>query len=508
MTESLIIFDLAGFSPGQQPRDGEGPVLASVSESFGELLGYTDREVLGTPLLDYLYADSDRQCLFEILQQHSVGQRAPEVRDIRLKSRSGEKIRSRFSVVSMGGSETGSRTLCVARLNGCGEQVELALVESEQRFRQMADMTGEWLWEQDPDGHYTYSSTAVGAILGYSPAEVEGHHYTEFFYSDPASPPRERGVITREKRGSFFNIRNRYRHRDGYIVTTESTGVPIQSNDGALIKWRGVDRDVTARLRVQEEIRQAQVKLAVAHHEMKIARKIQESLLPSVPLVAPGVHVQGFCLSADQVGGDYFDYFCRDAETVDVVIADVSGHAVGPALFMVETRSALRSQSQLATDPGETLFMMNRFLYEDLSQSDHFITMFYLQYCNRTRELRYANAGHNPPLLKKAGESSCRRLDAEGLILGIKDVVCFEQKAETLESGDTIVLYTDGLTEAQNPAGSFFGVDRLCRLVTQYAASEPREIIRTCIDEVRSFRGNNTIEDDLTIVVLRITDPL
>ncbi|MGH8559276.1 MAG: PP2C family protein-serine/threonine phosphatase, partial [Methylococcales bacterium] len=272
------------------------------------------------------------------------------------------------------------------------------------------------------------------------------------------------------------------------------------------IKWRGVDRDVTERRRAEEEIRKAHVKLAVAHHEMKIARRIQESLLPSGPLIVPGVRVEGHCLPADQVGGDYFDYFCRGKDTVDVVIADVSGHAVGPALFMVETRSALRTQTQLIAEPGETLFLMNGFLYHDLSQSDHFITMFYLQYHCATRKLSYANAGHNPPLLMRRGAKSCQALDAEGLVLGVKDVVCFDQKEETLEPGDLVFLYTDGLTEAQGPDGEFFGAGRLCRIISENSHLNAEQLMQLCIAELKSFRKTNTFTDDLTMVVLNVTD--
>ncbi len=483
--------------------------IESANLSFCVTLGYDVVEVIGKPVETFLGSEIDSDRFYSIIMDDVLTRQSSGELVINLKSKSGQRIEFSLCVSPLFDDQKKvHNVICIGRNIDHTDSVERALMESEQRFRQMADMTGEWLWEQDPNGNYIYSSTAVTTILGYSPTEVAGKHYTELFSEETRQQFVKKSEDPAIRRGSFFNIRNMYRHKDGFVVSTESTGVPIHDHAGTLLKWRGVDRDVTARIRGEEEMRRAQVKLAIAHHEMKIARKIQETLLPSSPLIAPGIHVQGFCLSADQVGGDYFDYFCRDGNKVDVVIADVSGHAVGPALFMVETRSALRSQSQMATDPSETLFMMNRFLYEDLSQSDHFITMFYLQYCPVIGELSYANAGHSPPLLKKAGESTCKQLDADGLILGVKDIVSFEQKQEQLEIGDIVVLYTDGLTEAQDPDGEFFGIERLCRIVTKNADATPQQLIDICIKELKAFRRADLFEDDLTMVVLQVTDGL
>jgi len=128
---------------------------------------------------------------------------------------------------------------------------------------------------------------------------------------------------------------------------------------------------------------------------------------------------------------------------------------------MVETRSAIRSQVSRLGTPSETLGVLNNFLFEDLDNSDYFITLFYLQYDITTRQLSFANAGHPPPLLLSPFQSQCRLLDAEGMILGCEKNVIFEEKTTTLNEGDLILLYTDGLTEAENPDGEFFGVERV-----------------------------------------------
>jgi phosphoserine phosphatase RsbU/P len=503
MADFFLIFQIV--IENVQRRAQTPPVIVGVNPAFKKLLGYTTDEITGKPVKSILFSTEDTRKFHRAIIEKALSERVIGGMDVNLKTREGDKFPVHLSISPIyHGESVNQDIICIARDAGRTESVERALMESEERFRQMADMAGEWLWEQDPSGRYIYSSAAVTDILGYPPEEVIGKNYSDFFTD--ASRRLFTLEIDKKKIGRFFNLLNQYRHRDGHVISTESTGAPIYDEHGVLIKWRGVDRDITEKRRVEEEIRKAHVKLAVAHHEMKIARRIQESLLPSGPLIVPGVRVEGYCLPADQVGGDYFDYFCRDNDTVDVVIADVSGHAVGPALFMVETRSALRTQAQMIAEPGETLFLMNGFLYHDLSQSDHFITMFYLQYNCASRKLSYANAGHNPPLLMRRGANRCQTMDAEGLVLGVKDVVCFDQKEEWLEPGDLVFLYTDGLTEAQAPDGEFFGTKRLCQIISDNSHLPADRLMKVCVAELKSFRKTHTFTDDLTMVVLNVTD--
>ncbi len=502
MADFFLIFEIAveNVQRGAQTI----PTITGVNPACIKQLGFTYDEITGRPVETIFFNAEDTRKFHQAVVEKALSERSIGGLELNLRTRNGDKFPVHLSISPIFHSNARHDIICIARDAGRTESVDRALMESEERFRQMADMAGEWLWEQDPSGRYIYSSAAVSNILGYSPEEVIGKNYSELFTE--ASRRNFSLELEKKRIGRFFNLLNQYRHRDGHVISTLSTGVPILDKDGVLIKWRGVDHDITERRRVEEEIRRAHVKLAIAHHEMKIARRIQESLLPSGPLIIPGVRVEGYCLPADQVGGDYFDYFCRSNDTVDVVIADVSGHAVGPALFMVETRSALRTQAQMITEPGETLFLMNGFLYHDLSQADHFITMFYLQYNCSTHKLSYANAGHNPPLLMRRGANSCQTMDAEGLVLGVKDVVCFDQKEETLAPGDLVFLYTDGLTEAQAPDGEFFGTSRLCRILSRNSHLPTDQLMEVCVSELKSFRNTETFADDLTMVVLNVTD--
>jgi PAS domain S-box-containing protein len=507
-------------------------------------------------------------------------------------------------------------------------EVESALAESEERFRQMAEMTGEWLWEQDYQGYYIYSSIAVKQILGFKQDEVIGKHYTELL--TPQDKVSQQHYAA--SRQPFYALTNHYRHKDGHLVLTESTGLPILSADGKLLKWRGADRDITARQHFQEaliesekrirliiessisaivlmdsyglitdwnqqaekmfgwsrneaigkrldeliipvrfrqshrqglqrflhggsspilnrqieqtalrrdgsefpvelsisplkldnayifsgfvhditlrkkaeqEIRQAQVNLAITQNEIKIAQQIQASLLPSAPIHTEHVQVTGYCLPADQVGGDYFDYFFRSDNCLDMIIADVSGHSIGPSLFMVETRSAIRAQARSAATPAEMLMLLNRFLYQDLTNAGFFLSLFYLQYDSEMQQIRYANAGHPPPLVTNALKSDCAHLDADGLLLGVQEQVVFEEKSIHLSVGDLILFYTDGLTEAENAHGEFFGLERVRDIVRQSADQAPQAIIDALMQQLKQFRQNEKLVDDVTLMVFK-----
>jgi sigma-B regulation protein RsbU (phosphoserine phosphatase) len=394
------------------------------------------------------------------------------------------------------------------------KKIQFALTESEERFRQMAEMTGEWLWEQNEKGVYIYCSAAVSQILGYQPAEIIGKHYTALLTPKDQSTHQQFA----HQDLPFYGLINHYQHKDGHHVLTESTGLPIKNAGGTLIKWRGVDRDITAKKIAEQQIRQAQISLAIAHNEITIAQKIQTSLLPSAPIATPEFEVTGVCLPAEKIGGDYFDYFFCDDGHLAMVIADVSGHSIGPALFMVEARSAIRTQALQSVSTGQLLALLNQFLFDDLNKTDYFISLFYLHYNATTRQLSFANAGHPTPLLlsstryddsfcaaiNQQNNLYCYCLDAEGMVFGVRKTVFFEEHQLPLKSGDKLLIYTDGLLEAENSDGDFFGIQRLSQLLLDNAHQAPSELITTLLSALSIFCQRTTFNDDITLMVFTV----
>ncbi|MBE0599094.1 MAG: SpoIIE family protein phosphatase [Desulfuromonadales bacterium] len=239
--------------------------------------------------------------------------------------------------------------------------------------------------------------------------------------------------------------------------------------------------------------------------EMQIAKTIQLGLLPTRIPDIPGLRLAGRCVPARQVGGDYYDFLSRRENNIDLLIADVSGHNIGAALIMAETRTFILARARELASPGLIMQAINEFFYDDLTSTELFITMFYLRYDADLRHLTYANAGHNLPLIWRGRSACCERLDAEGLILGVKRAVAFEERSTTLEPGDQLLLYTDGITEAEDADGNFFGDERLCELLGAYHELPPEAIIDQILDQVRLFTGSQGFRDDVTLVVMKVS---
>ena len=290
------------------------------------------------------------------------------------------------------------------------------------------------------------------------------------------------------------------------------TRVPLQSVRGELGNLAGAFNTMAAtlekrdrELRIAEECRRsAEVELAVGRAQLDIARQIQRAMLPEDPLHAAGVVLAGRCIPAADVGGDYFGYFPRGRAGIDAFLGDVSGHGVGAALLMAEARTTFMAERLAAEGAGAILRKLNRLLYDDLDHAGQFISACCATFDSATRELRYANAGHPPAILVRAGETQWRSLDADGALLGMQSDVEFGELRVALRAGDVVTFYTDGVTEARNPDGDLFGTARLGDLLAAHRDREPESLVAHIIGEVQRFAGSERFEDDVTIVTMKV----
>jgi sigma-B regulation protein RsbU (phosphoserine phosphatase) len=238
--------------------------------------------------------------------------------------------------------------------------------------------------------------------------------------------------------------------------------------------------------------------------EMQIAKDIQKGLLPTNLPTLGNIAIAGLCVPAHQVGGDYYDFIERNSTSYDLIIADVSGHNIGSALIMAETRTFIHARMHNIKQPAKMLQALNSYFLKDLDRSELFVTMFYLQYNPVNHRLIYGNAGHNTPLLWKKRKRKIMNLDAEGLIFGIKNNITFEQNATDLETGDILLLYTDGIIEAENKDNVFFGIERLGKLLEECEDLDPQELIDRIMIQGRIFTGMRHFNDDVTLVVMKV----
>ena len=265
----------------------------------------------------------------------------------------------------------------------------------------------------------------------------------------------------------------------------------------------GRERRESARLAVQQT--QAQQVIASQFHEQEHeiaeARAIQEGFLPKeIPQLA-GYEIAATWQSARVVGGDYFDVLPFDGEMCGLCIADVAGKGLPAAMLMSNLQAAVRGLASPSLAPEDLCLRLNALLCRNMA-SDRFVTLFYAQLDGRSRRLRYVSAGHNPPFVVRR-DGSHERLREGGGVLGVFANQSFTSDITELQSGDRIVLYTDGVTEARNSDDEEFGEDRLLRVLQRNAASAAVEIQKEILQSVTAF-SRAAWQDDATLLVVAV----
>jgi sigma-B regulation protein RsbU (phosphoserine phosphatase) len=239
--------------------------------------------------------------------------------------------------------------------------------------------------------------------------------------------------------------------------------------------------------------------------ELQMAREVQSSLLPRETPQVSGWEFATRWKPAREVAGDYYDFIPGQGGELGLVIGDVSDKGMHSALFMAVTRSIVRASVSHASAPVEGIANANRLVYGD-SAGGMFVTLFYVLLRPETDEVTYVNAGHNPPLLYRqssAEQEPLAELMPTGSALGILEDFPFEQRTVCLESGDCMVLYTDGVTDAIRGDGERFGMERLRQVVLQNLPSSATEIVTAVEAAVGEFADSAAQFDDMAIVVAK-----
>jgi serine phosphatase RsbU (regulator of sigma subunit)/putative methionine-R-sulfoxide reductase with GAF domain len=238
------------------------------------------------------------------------------------------------------------------------------------------------------------------------------------------------------------------------------------------------------------------------HRSIELAREIQESFLPECCPEPEGWDLAAEWRAARGVGGDFYDFIPLPDDRLGLVIADVSDKGVGAALYMALSRAVLRAAALTTADPAETLRRANRVLMDD-ARSGMFVTVFYAVVCLATGEIRYARAGHNPGLLYRARTGEAIDLRPAGVVLGILDDPQLEESVETMEPGDLLLLYTDGVIEAVNEKQQEYGRERLVQALKGCGSAPAEEVLERIDASLHAFVEEQPQADDITLIVTR-----
>jgi sigma-B regulation protein RsbU (phosphoserine phosphatase) len=238
--------------------------------------------------------------------------------------------------------------------------------------------------------------------------------------------------------------------------------------------------------------------------ELEIAREVQEHLFPQrLPSVA-GLDYCGRCRPAQQVGGDYYDFLELPEGRLGIAIGDVSGKGIGAALMMASLEASLRGQASGGHDLAELMKRVNGLLYE-ASPTNSYASLFYAEYDPGNRSFSYVNAGHNSPLIVRKSAADCQvfRLETGGPVIGLVQQY-YQQDSLSLEAGDLVVLFTDGVSEAMNARNEEWGEDRLIEVAKTWHRLPALEVMTRILSAVEAFAAGAPQYDDMTLVVLRI----
>jgi serine phosphatase RsbU (regulator of sigma subunit) len=272
----------------------------------------------------------------------------------------------------------------------------------------------------------------------------------------------------------------------------------IDGNSFSLVSFDEVTHALETQRRVLAEKQEEERRVA---QELEIAKQVQARLFPQTLPPLRTLEYAGICLQARKVGGDYYDFLDLGGGRLGLVIGDISGKGIAAALLMANLQANLRSQCAIALDQPQRLLRSVNQLFRENTPEGSFATLFFAEYDDRAGRLRYANCGHLSALLLR-NDDTMERLDSTATVLGVfKEWDCAIEECRVLP-GDTLALYTDGITEAFNHAGDEFGEGRLSEALRKHREMCSQELLGAIVEEVRRFSPQEQ-SDDLTLIVAK-----
>ncbi len=372
------------------------------------------------------------------------------------------------------------------------QELSLRFFADKLEFRVIVDHKFEdgrrWIEVAPPDG-----TAQIGISLpvpGTDPEKIIGGETSIYFLTEDIHEKyktwSDRGVHFQypPEVPSWGGLHTRFEDPDG--------------NSFGLVGFDEVTRGVEEHRRALARKYEAERRAA---QEMEIAKQVQARLFPQIHPEPKTLEYAGLCLQTREVGGDYFDFLDLGQHHLGLVIGDVSGKGIAAALLMANLQANLRSQSTLAlSQPELFLSSVNRLFFENTSDSA-FASLFFATYDDASQLLRYANCGHLSGLVLRA-DNTCVRLESTGTLLGLfQEWDCSMGECQ-LSPGDTLALYTDGITEAYNDAGEEFGEQSLIDRLREYRHEPCQSAVEAITSDVRRFNSREQ-HDDITLILAK-----
>jgi serine phosphatase RsbU (regulator of sigma subunit)/catechol 2,3-dioxygenase-like lactoylglutathione lyase family enzyme len=359
-------------------------------------------------------------------------------------------------------------------------------------FRLVADVSftpaGRWVAVAPPDGSAVLVLIKPEAVS--EDAKQIGKESEIAFITDDVNATYEawhkRGVIFRRspQQSNWGGVHTQFEDPDGNAFT--------------LLGFDESTRQIEERRR---EIAERQEFERLVAQEIEIAKQVQARLFPQNLPALRTLDYAGICSQARAVGGEYYDFLNLGRGRIGLVIGDISGKGIAAALLMANLQASVRSQCAIALDHPEAFLQAVNRLFFDSTTDGAYATLFFAEYDDEARRLRYANCGHLPALLLRRDES-VERLESTGTVLGLFEAWECAIRERAVEPGDVLALYTDGVTEAFGDADEEFGERRLIDAMKRHRELAPQAMLAAVVNDVRAFAPREQ-SDDITLILAR-----
>jgi len=366
--------------------------------------------------------------------------------------------------------------------------------ESQLRILKNAvEQTADGIIITDNNARIEFVNPAFETITGFSSREALGRTpmilksgvHDDAFYHE---------LWTTILSGKVYRNTIVNRKKNGEIFYAEQTITPMRDETGKITHFVTVIKDVTDLRKLQQQ-----------QFQMSLARAVQQQFYRTPPPQIQGFDMAGAAFPADETGGDYFDFMPLPGDCVGIVIGDVSGHGFSSALLMAELRAYLRAYAQQSTDLGEILSSLNTALANDMEQGRYATLLFCLLHPS-SGTLVYANSGHTPGYILDSSGATKRVLESTDIPLGFLPNHKFGcSDPIMLQPGDILALLTDGVTDAEKPGQSWFGIEAALKFIHEHREESSREIILKLFKAVREYAEGLPQIDDITAVICKVT---
>jgi len=470
-------------------HDNDDRVI-NVNDEFTRMFGYSREEAIGKPIND-LVAPPELKGAAEILS-HLVGHGQRVEADSKRRRKDGVLID--VSILGAPIFHEGNQMGVFAVYRDISERKkgEEDLRIQKTYFERLFNSAPEAIILHDNNDVVVDVNEEFTRMFGYSRAEAIGRFINDLVasreYSDEASHLSSKVI-----HGERVELDSRRKRKDGTLIDVSILGAPI-IHGGRQMAIYSIYRDITERKKAEE----ARVRLK---EESRMARNIQMNLLPKSNPQLPGYDIAGKNIPALNVGGDYYDFIRLDEYRLAIGLGDVSGKGLAASLVMANLQATIRGLALFDADPKDCLERANKLLFRS-TDSRTFVSLFYGILDIRTNTLCYASAGQDMPILFSKGKKQVV-LRTRGIALGMKEDVSYEKEEISINPGDRLLIYTDGVSEAMNERMEEFGEEKLQGVVQRNDGDAAPVLIGKIIAEVSAHVHRASQSDDMTIVFLQ-----